>query len=77
MVVEGEVEHLEARQEVTHAVASHEKFRQVFKPKTSLSLEEGLLEMATWVKSTTSRKRTNFEGIEIEKNLPNTWKTAL
>lgn len=77
MGVEGEVEHVEARQEVTHAVASHEKFRQVFDPKPGISLEDGLLEMATWVNSVASRKRTNFEGIEIEKNLPNTWKTAL
>jgi UDP-glucose 4-epimerase len=77
MGVEGEVEHVEARQEVTHAVASHEKFRQVFDTKPGISLEDGLLEMATWVNSVASRKRTNFKGIEIEKNLPNTWKTAL
>jgi UDP-glucose 4-epimerase len=72
-----DIKYLEARHEVTHAVASHAKLRKVFSSKFPMRLEEGLLEMAEWVKSSPHRERTNFEGIEIEKNLPNSWKTVL
>ncbi|NOQ71926.1 MAG: NAD-dependent epimerase/dehydratase family protein [Crocinitomix sp.] len=80
-----EITHLEERNEVVHAYSSHEKFNKVFKPEKETSLEEGLLQMATWVKawlqapkrvtkSKFKNQGTQIPDIEIEKNLPNSWK---
>ena len=80
-----EINHLEERNEVVHAYSSHEKFNKVFKPEKETTLEEGLKQMATWVKawlqapkrvskSKFKNQGTQIPDIEIEKNLPNSWK---
>jgi len=68
------IEYMTAREEVVHAYADHTRFDNVFKPRERLSLEEGLTEMATWVKTHGARTSTGFHNIEITKNLPESWR---
>ncbi len=65
---------LEKRDEVLHAYSDHAKFESIFSPKVETSLENGLLKMAEWVKNHGSRTSNEFKNIEIEKNLPESWK---
>ncbi len=69
-----EFNYLEKRNEVIHAYADHQKFEAVFQPKPQKKLEIGLKEMADWVKEQKLSKEALFQGIEIEKNLPNSWR---
>ena len=71
------VKHLEARKEVVHAFSDHAKVAKVFGKSTPVTLEEGVARMATWVKSVGPRKPTVFDGIEVEKNLPPSWRAAM
>ncbi len=63
-----------AREEVKHAYCSHEKFQRVFGKTSQVALDEGLQRMATWAKSVGPRPATEFNDIEIRKNLPEGWK---
>lgn len=74
MQSEIEINYLEKREEAKHAFASHEKFNRIFQPSASVSLKDGLQQMAEWVKHHGSRKSGEFEHIEISKNLPPSWK---
>ena len=65
---------LDKREEVVHTYANHKKFESVFKPMNSVSLTDGLSEMAKWVKQNGVSKSADFENIEIRKNLPKSWK---
>jgi UDP-glucose 4-epimerase len=67
------IRHLDARNEVIHAHASHEKVKSVFGSIPSTSLEEGLRKMAEWALSAGSRKGTKFSNIEITEQLPPIW----
>ncbi len=66
---------LKERKEVVEVYSDHEKFKRIFKPDKYTSLEDGLSKMADWVKqqSRTVEKIKYFEGIEIKKNLPDSW----
>jgi len=65
----------EARNEVVHAQASHHKANIVFGHLIeNVSLKEGIKKMVDWVKIHGSRKTNKFNHIEIEKNLPKSWK---
>ena len=68
------VVHLEARKEVVHAFSDHAKVAKVFGTSTPVSLEEGVARMAKWVKTVGPRPATVFEGIEVERNLPPSWR---
>jgi UDP-glucose 4-epimerase len=74
MGVEPVIRHLEARHEVPHAVASHDKLARVFEKRTTLPLDEGLRRMAEWARAHGSRGSSRFSAIEIEKNLPPSWR---
>jgi UDP-glucose 4-epimerase len=74
MGVEPVIEYLPARTEVTHAYSSHEKVRAMFGIGAQTTLEDGLRDMAAWVKQHGARKTAPFDSIEITKHLPNTWK---
>ena len=63
-----------AREEVKHAYCTHEKFHGVFGKTSQVTLPEGLERMAAWAKSVGPRTSTTFTDIEIEKNLPDSWK---
>lgn len=69
------INYLEQREEVVHAFCDHSKFQSVFETTTSVSLKDGLREMYSWVKEHGSKESPSFGNIEIEKNLPNSWKT--
>ncbi len=69
-----EIKHLPARNEVVDAWSDHTKIQRVFGKQKETTLSEGLARMAEWVKRTGPRKSKPFEGIEIEKNLPPSWR---
>ncbi len=76
MDVEPLVQHLPPRLEAAHAHSSHAKARAVFGESAQTTLQDGLREMAAWVRRHGPRETPRFEGIEIEKNLPAVWRNA-
>ena len=68
------VRHLDARKEVAHAYATHDKVRGVFEPGDPVTLEDGLGRMAAWARAAGPRASTRFEHIEVMKNLPPSWR---
>jgi UDP-glucose 4-epimerase len=76
MGVKTEIRHLPARNEVVDAWSDHTKVQQVFGKAPETSLADGLRQMAAWVRANGPRKSKPFEGIEIEKNLPPSWKNV-
>lgn len=74
MEANAEIKLLSKREEVEHAYPSHDKFNAVFNPIISTDLKTGLKEMANWVKQNGSKKSSNFDAIEIEEKLPESWK---
>ncbi len=75
MGLTSEIQHLDARNEVTHAYSDHQKACKLFdiNPSELIKLEDGLKEMADWVKVSGTRKTPKFENIEITENLPPVW----
>jgi UDP-glucose 4-epimerase len=71
--INGELRHVEARNEAAHAYASHQKAKEIFKPAHFTSLSDGLTKMAAWAKKTGIKKSKKFEGIEIIEKLPPLW----
>jgi UDP-glucose 4-epimerase len=76
MGVQTEIKHLPARNEVVDAWSDHAKAHRTFGTAHETSLADGLKRMADWVRASGVRKSKPFKGIEIEKNLPPSWKTA-
>jgi len=75
MGVPTDVIHLDARKEVVDAFSSHEKLRAVLGDLTgNVSLEEGVSRMAEWVNRVGARAGKKFERIEVEKNMPRSWR---
>lgn len=74
---ESNIKFLDARKEVMNAYSSHDKVKSMFKDfiGKEIGIEEGLDRMISWVKKQKhfilSRK---FSNIEIEKNMPPSWK---
>jgi|CXWL01.1.fsa_nt_gi UDP-glucose 4-epimerase len=69
-----EVRHLPPRNEVEHAYADHARVRQVFVTPDPVPLEEGVSRMAAWVRRHGARTTPSFGSIEIERNLPPSWR---
>lgn len=74
MRVSCEINYLPQRNEVKIAYADHSKVKSVFKPKEALDLKSGVEEMAKWAKDVGPRQSVKFSNIEIEKNLPPSWR---
>jgi len=73
--VSPQIRHLEARNEVLHAYASHEKLRRCFRDLPApTSLNAGISKMAAWVRAMGPRKPTEFGDIEIFDKLPPSWR---
>jgi UDP-glucose 4-epimerase len=70
------VTHLPPRNEVVHAYSNHEKARKIFGDAKPVTLEDGVERMATWAKRVGARESGTFENIEIQRNLPASWKTV-
>ncbi|MBL4587214.1 MAG: NAD-dependent epimerase/dehydratase family protein [Flavobacteriales bacterium] len=75
MGIENELRHLEARNEVVHAYADHQKAMKLFGIESDklVSIEDGLEKMVAWVKNNGSRKTPLFKNIEITEKLPAVW----
>lgn len=73
MEMKAEINWLDARNEVLHAYASHDKLHQYFEVANT-SLEVGLKKMADWAKNIPYSPSKKFDSIEITKNLPPFWK---
>jgi UDP-glucose 4-epimerase len=69
--------HLPARNEVKHAFSSHDKLKEVFKTVPRFGIEEGVERMAAWAQRVGPRSSKRFEGIEIMKNMPPSWRKEL
>jgi len=66
--------YMPTRFEVKHIYPSHAKARRVLGYHGRVALEDGLRAMATWVKRVGARATRRFDGIEIERNLPPSWR---
>jgi len=75
MGCKAEIRHLDARHEVKHAYSDHTKVRNLFKTENYVSLDEGLRKMADWAKKIGPCMSAPFKDIEIEENLPPSWRT--
>jgi len=70
--------HVDPRNEVVHAFSSHEKVQRQFGDLIkNVSLEEGVTRMASWAKRVGARASKKFDAIEVEKNMPPSWRAAL
>lgn len=68
-------QYLPARNEVKHAYSAHTKAARVFGYVARYSLEEGIQRMASWVKKVGARQSKSFGRLDIEKNLPPSWRS--
>jgi len=66
--------HLSARKEVFEAFSDHSKAKRILGATAEITLSEGLRQMATWVKSVGARRGKPFERVEIERELPPSWR---
>ena len=73
MGLSSDIRYLDARNEVKHAYADHEKAHKAFNITSNYSLKDGLAKMANWAKTAGSRKSQKFENIEITEKLPKIW----
>lgn len=69
-----DVVHLPPRREVMHAFSSNARCDEVFGKHPPVTLEEGIERMAKWAMRHGPRMTKPFTGIEIEKNLPPSWR---
>lgn len=70
-------QYLPARVEVTHIHASHAKARALLGYQGRVSLEEGVSAMAAWVKQVGARASKGFGPLEIDRNLPPSWRDPI
>lgn len=68
------VKHLSARNEVVNAYSSHAKVQRVFDYRAGVDLDEGIRRMTAWARQVGPRPQTPFGAIEIERNLPPSWR---
>jgi len=65
--------HLPARNEVSHAYASHEKAWRVLHAGPAVDLAEGVRRMAQWMRAVGARSSKPFDGVELPVNMPPSW----
>ncbi|MFZ2492485.1 MAG: NAD-dependent epimerase/dehydratase family protein [Thermoanaerobaculia bacterium] len=69
-----EVSHLTARNEVLHAFSDHTKAARRLGYAPTVHLRDGLARMFAAVREVGPRESPPFRGIEIERNLPQSWR---
>lgn len=74
--VEAQIDYLPARNEVLHAYSSHEKVQEVFGEMPGTTLDEGVARMAEWAKQIGPRSPSTFGSIEVDRNLPPSWRRS-
>lgn len=67
---------LEARHEVAHAFASHDRLARFLGRRPTTPLDEGLRRMARWAQQHGPRQSRPFERIEVDRNLPPSWRAV-
>jgi UDP-glucose 4-epimerase len=67
------VMHLDPRNEVKIAFSDHSKAERVFGARKKIPLQEGIRQMAAWVRKHGARESSVFENIEVSKKLPASW----
>lgn len=72
--VEADINYLPARNEVKVAFSDHSKVKEVLGYKNLTNLELGIKKMAEWAKAQGPKTGKKFDNIEVEKNLPPSWK---
>ena len=75
--VDPDIVHLPPRNEVMHAYASHDKVRAVFGDRQPVPLEIGIGRMAEWARATGPRSTPEFDGVEVWRNFPAGWESAV
>jgi UDP-glucose 4-epimerase len=76
--LEPKLKFLNARKEVMHAYSNHDKAAQVFGDLLrNVTLAEGTQRMAEWARATEMRPAAAFEGIEVWKNMPPSWRSLV
>jgi len=68
------VRHLEARNEVQDAYSDHSKVERVFGLRAGTDLRDGVMRMVEWAREHGPRATSSFTGIEVERNLPPSWR---
>jgi UDP-glucose 4-epimerase len=68
------IHYLPARNEVLHAWSDHSRVREVFGDSDQVELRHGLQIMAEWALAHGARATQPFAAIEIERNLPPSWR---
>lgn len=68
------IDHLPARNEVVHAYSCHTKSLNAFGQRAPVLLQEGISRMASWARQHGPQPGKTFSGIEIERNLPPSWR---
>jgi UDP-glucose 4-epimerase len=71
-----DIHYLPERNEVKHAYADHAKLHATFGDVSNTPLEIGIKHMADWAWSIGPQQGRRFDRIEIDRNLPEVWKTV-
>jgi UDP-glucose 4-epimerase len=70
-----DVAFLPERKEVVHAYSAHDKVRRYFGDLIrDIDLETGIKQMAEWARQVGPRHGVSFSNIEVEKNMPESWR---
>ena len=75
--VSHEREYLPQREEAVRAFCDHTKAKVLLGAPCVTKLDDGLARMATWVKQHGARHTKAFENIEVERNLPPSWRKVI
>ena len=71
------IEYLAARDEVLVAFSDHSKAERVFGKGPQTALADGLARMAAWARQVGIQSSKLFQGVEVERNMPPSWKRLL
>lgn len=71
--VEPVVNHLEARNEVVHAYATHDLAAELLGARPTVELKDGIARMAGWARQVGARESSRFDDVEIREKLPPSW----
>jgi UDP-glucose 4-epimerase len=78
MGVTPQIVHLDPRQEVLHAFSSHERVQSIFGDLIrNVPLGDGIRRMAAWARRTGIQSSKRFQGIEVPRNMPPSWRDAI
>ena len=72
-----QIHYLDARREVLHAYSDHAKASRVFGGASPTSLVDGVERMAAWARTVGVRRSGVFGAVEVEKNMPPSWRAAI